>query len=49
VPITGLTLPLISYGGSSLVVNILAIGILNNIGRARPFSVAGKAFEGTKQ
>ena len=48
-PITGLTLPLISYGGSSLVVNILAIGILNNIGRARPFSVAGKAFEGTKQ
>ena len=45
-PITGITLPLISYGGSSLVVNIMAIGMLNNIGRARPFSVAGKGFEG---
>ena len=45
-PITGLTLPLVSYGGSSLVVNIIAIGILNNIGRSRPFSVAGKGFEG---
>jgi cell division protein FtsW (lipid II flippase) len=41
-PITGLTLPLISYGGSSLLVNFLAIGILNNIGRSRPFSVANK-------
>lgn len=44
-PITGITLPLVSYGGSSLVVNIVAIGILNNIGRTRPFSVAGKGFE----
>ena len=47
-PITGITLPLISYGGSSLVVNIMAIGILNNIGRARPFSVAGKGFESSQ-
>lgn len=46
-PITGLTLPLVSYGGSSLIVNIMAIGILNNIGRARPFTVAGKGFEGS--
>ena len=45
-PITGITLPLISYGGSSLVVNIVAVGVLNTIGRARPFSVAGKGFEG---
>ena len=44
-PITGLTLPLVSYGGSSLIVNMAAIGLLNNIGRDRPFSVAGKAFE----
>jgi len=44
-PITGLTLPLVSYGGSSLVVSMMAIGLLNNVGRHRPFSVAGKAFE----
>lgn len=44
-PITGLTLPLVSYGGSSLIVNLTAVGLLNNIGRERPFTVAGKAFE----
>jgi cell division protein FtsW (lipid II flippase) len=44
-PITGLTLPLVSYGGSSLLVSIVAVGLLNNVGRCRPFSVAPKAFE----
>ena len=44
-PITGLTLPFISAGGSSLVVSMLAVGILNCIGRSRPFSVAAKPFE----
>ncbi|HPC65628.1 MAG TPA: FtsW/RodA/SpoVE family cell cycle protein [Anaerohalosphaeraceae bacterium] len=44
-PITGLTLPLVSYGGSSLVVSLAAVGLLNNIGRHRPFSVAKKPFE----
>jgi rod shape determining protein RodA len=44
-PITGLTLPLVSYGGSSLLTSMLAIGLLNNIGRARPFSVAPKLFQ----
>jgi len=44
-PITGLTLPLVSYGGSSLLVSMISVGLLNNVGRCRPFSVAPKAFE----
>lgn len=44
-PITGLTLPLVSYGGSSLMVSLIAIGLLNNIGRCRPFTVAPKSFQ----
>lgn len=34
-PVTGITLPLISYGGSSLLITMLEIGILLNISRYR--------------
>lgn len=32
-PVTGITLPLVSYGGSSLVITLVEIGILLNISR----------------
>ncbi len=39
-PITGLTLPFVSYGGSSLLVSMAAVGLLNNVGRRRPLNLA---------
>jgi len=33
IPTTGITLPFISYGGSSLIVNMFCAGILLNISR----------------
>ena len=34
-PTKGLTLPFLSYGGTSLLLNMVSIGILMNIGTAR--------------
>jgi cell division protein FtsW (lipid II flippase) len=44
-PITGMTLPLVSYGGSSLVVNCAALGLLVNVGQRRPMLLAKHPFE----
>jgi len=44
-PITGMTLPLVSYGGSSLLVNCIALGLLVNVGRHRPMTLAPRPFE----
>jgi cell division protein FtsW len=34
-PVTGVPLPFISFGGSSLVVNLAAVGLIANVGRRR--------------
>ncbi len=44
-PITGMTLPLVSYGGSSLVVNCASLGLLVNVGLRRPILLAKHPFE----
>ncbi|WP_437206818.1 FtsW/RodA/SpoVE family cell cycle protein [Planctomicrobium sp. SH664] len=44
-PVTGLTLPLMSYGGSSLLTTGFAIGILLNIARDPGYDVAGQPFQ----
>ena len=33
IPVTGVTLPFLSYGGSSLLISMASIGILLNISR----------------
>ena len=44
-PVTGVTLPFISSGGSSLVASFIAAGLLLNIGQNRPLVIAREAFE----
>ncbi|GAB2750068.1 putative lipid II flippase FtsW [Amycolatopsis magusensis] len=45
-PVTGVTLPLISYGGTSLVVTMLLLGILANCARHEPEAVAALRTQG---
>ncbi len=44
-PITGMTLPFASMGGSSLITNYLALGLLVSVARRRPLDMAPKPFE----
>jgi len=44
-PVTGITLPFVSYGGSSLLASFLALGLLLNVARFRPRRIAKPAFE----
>jgi cell division protein FtsW len=52
-PVTGIPLPFISFGGTSLVVNLLATGLLISIGRlggrsAKPAGEGGPDKESTR-
>jgi cell division protein FtsW (lipid II flippase) len=44
-PITGMTLPFVSYGGSSLVVVWMMVGLVVNVGIRRPAYLWQKSFE----
>jgi cell division protein FtsW (lipid II flippase) len=44
-PVTGMTLPLISYGGSSLLINCAALGLLVSVASRRPIFFSRKPFE----
>lgn len=46
-PITGMTLPFVSAGGSSLWANFLALGLLVNVAQRRPMLIAHPPFEYT--
>ncbi|HEY0010049.1 MAG TPA: FtsW/RodA/SpoVE family cell cycle protein [Tepidisphaeraceae bacterium] len=44
-PVTGVTLPFVSSGGSSLIASFLSVGLLINIGQSRPIVMANDVFE----
>ena len=44
-PVTGITLPFVSAGGSSLLASYMAAGLLLNVGQNRPLVMAKDSFE----
>ena len=44
-PVTGVTLPFVSSGGSSLIASYLSIGLLLNVGQKRPIVMGKRVFE----
>jgi cell division protein FtsW (lipid II flippase) len=48
-PITGLALPLVSYGGSSLLANCLSLGLILNVGLRPGYEVANEPFRFEKR
>ena len=44
-PVTGITLPFVSYGGTSLLASYMAAGLLLNVGQNRPLVMARQSFE----
>jgi rod shape determining protein RodA len=48
-PITGMTLPFVSAGGSSVWANFLGLGLLLNVAQRRPMLIANPPFEHTDE
>ena len=44
-PVTGVTLPFVSSGGSSLIASFMSIGLLLNVGQKRPIVMGKRVFE----
>lgn len=44
-PITGMTLPFVSFGGSGLLTNYAMVGLIASAGRHRPIPLGPRAFE----